>query len=305
MSEYTIIDAHVHTFQTRGIGLQAKQGNTRTDYAGTLDELLPTMEKAGISKAVVVNMLPLAEMRNAALAKLPGDLSESKRHEALREIDARMLGRLERRNYWTCDTAKGNPNLVPFINLDPLMDESTMTAELLDKVNNHGARGIKLHPGSQQFFPSDHRLWPAYETAQRLRLPVIFHAGIFPAISVQYAQPKNFIEVLESFPNLTLVMAHLGMGFLNEVTSMAKTYSNLVFDCAAIISITATEGEFSDSQISGLIKKVGVDRVMFGSDFPWYDPAEAVARLLRLDFGEQEKRMLLAENAVRIYRLSS
>lgn len=303
MSEYTIIDAHIHTYQTREIGLQAKQGSTRTDYAGTLDEWLPIMEKAGIARAVMVNMLPLADMRNAALAKLPNDLSESKRRQALMEIDARMIGRLERRNSWTCGIARENPTLIPFINLDPLMDESTMIAELLDKVNNHGARGIKLHPASQQFFPGNHRLWPAYETAQRLRLPVIFHAGVFP-VSVQYARPKNFVEVLESFPNLTLVMAHLGMGFPDEVTSMAKTYPNLMFDCSAIISATATEGEFSDSQITGLVKKIGVDRVIFGSDFPWYDPAEAVARLLRLDFSEQEKRMLLAENAVRIYGLS-
>ena len=40
MSEYLIIDAHVHTYQTREIGLQAKQGSTTTDYAGTIDELL-------------------------------------------------------------------------------------------------------------------------------------------------------------------------------------------------------------------------------------------------------------------------
>jgi len=98
-------------------------------------------------------------------------------------------------------------------------------------------------------------------------------------------------------------MAHLGMGFLNEVTSMAQTYPNLAFDCSAIISAIPAEGEFSDSQITGLIKKIGVERVMLGSDFPWYDPAEAMARLLRLDFSEQEKRLLLAGNAVRIYRL--
>ena len=303
MAEYLIIDAHVHTYQTREIGLQAKQGSNVTDYGGTLDELLPIMERGGISKAVMVNVLPVADMRDAALAKLPREIPQAEREEALKEIDARILGRLERRNSWTCNLTKENPSLVPFINLDPLMDEHTMTAEILDKVNNQGARGIKLHPGVQHFFPNDRRLWPAYQTAQQLGLPVIFHAGLF-GTPIQYAQPKNFDEVLASFPNLTLVMAHLGMGFFDEVTSLARTYPNLQFDCCAIINHTEAERGLSDAALTALIKDIGVERVMFGSDFPWFDPALAIERLLGLDFSEQEKRLLLAENAIRIYKLT-
>jgi predicted TIM-barrel fold metal-dependent hydrolase len=302
MSEYLIIDAHVHTYQTREIGLQAKQGNTITDYAGTLDELLPIMEKAKISRAVMVNMLPLAEMKKAAEDKLPEDLSHSQRDDALREIDTRMLGRLERRNAWTCNLARENPSLIPFINLDPLQDEATMTAELLDKVNNHGARGIKLHPGSQWFYPNDRRLWPAYRSAQDMKLPVIFHAGRFMSPET-YSRPNNFVEVLESFPDLTLVMAHIGIGYEDEAIALARDYSNLLFDCSAIIGSTSPDGGVTEERLTAIIKEIGVERVMFGSDFPWYDPADSVARLLRLDFSEEEKRLLLAENAIRIYRL--
>lgn len=303
MAEYLVIDAHVHTYQTRDIGLQAKQGSNATDYGGTLDELLPVMEMAGISRAVMVNMLPLAEMRDAALAKLPAGLSQAEREAALKEIDTRMLGRLERRNSWTCSLAKENSSLVPFITLDPLMDEHTMTAEILDKVNKQGAKGIKLHPAVQRFFPNDRRLWPAYQTAQQLGLPIICHSGTF-LTPFQYAQPKNFDEVLASFPNLTLVMAHLGMSFFDETVSLARTYPNLQFDCSGIISHDEAEEGLSDAELIALIKEIGVERVMFGSDFPWFDPASAVERLIRLDFSEQEKRLLLAENALRIYKLS-
>lgn len=302
MSEYLIIDAHLHTYQTREIGLQAKQNHTVTDYGGTIDELFPIMEKANISKAVMVNMLPLAEMKKAAVERLPEDLSQSQRDEALREIDARMLGRLERRNAWTCNLAREYPNLIPFINLDPLQDEATMTAELLDKVNNHGARGIKLHPGAQWFYPNDRGLWPAYRTAQEMKLPVIFHAGRF-ASPETYSRPKNFAEVLESFPQLTLVMAHIGTGYEDEAITLAREYSNLMFDCSAIISNTTPDGDVTEERLTAIIKEIGVERVMFGSDFPWYDPADSLERLLRLDFSEEEKQLLLAENTIRIYRL--
>ncbi len=302
MVEYLIIDAHVHTYQTREIGLQAKQGSNITDYAGTPEELLPIMKQAEVWHAVMVNMLPFAEMREAALAKLSAGLSDTERQEAIKEIDIRMLGRLERRNAYTCNLAKEHPSLIPFINLDPLMEEDAMITEILDKVNNHGAKGIKLHPSSQRFFPNNRRLWPAYRTAQQLRLPVIFHAGTF-ATTIQYAQPKNFFEVLQSFPDLTLVMAHLGQGFLNEAISLANTYPNLQFDCSAIISGVAAES-VSDTDLTAVMKEIGVERIMFGSDFPWFDPLESIERLLRLDFSEREKQQLLSENAIRIYKLS-
>lgn len=303
MADYYIIDAHVHTYQTREIGLQAKQGSDVTDYGGTPDELLSLMERANISKAVMVSMLPVGDMRDAALAKLPSGLSQSKREEALKEIDARMFDRIKRKNSWTCSVAKENPGLVPFITLDPSMDKDAMIDEIQDKVKNEGAKGIKLHPGSQHFFPNDRRLWPAYQIAQRLGLPIISHAGSF-STPIQYAQPNNFKEVLDSFPNLTLVMAHVGKGFFDEATSLAKAYPNLQFDCSNIISNTEGEERLSDADFTALIREVGVERVMFGSDFPWYDPAIAIERLLGLDFSEKEKRLLLGENAVRIYKLS-
>lgn len=303
MADYLIIDAHVHTYQSREIGLQAKQGSNITDYAGTVDELLPIMDKAGISKAVMVNMLPLADMRDAAIANLPDGLSPPEREAAVKEIDSRMLGRLERRNSWSCGITRDNPNLLSFITLDPLMDERTMVDEILDKVNTQGATGIKLHPGSQRYFPNDRRLWPAYRTAQQLGLPIITHSGSFAA-PFPYTQPSNFEEVLKAFPDLTLVMAHLGMGFFDESTSLARAYPNLQFDCCAIIGHTEAEGGLSDTDLTALIKEIGVERVMFGSDFPWYDPADSIDRLLRLDFSESEKRLLLGENAMRILKLS-
>ena len=261
------------------------------------------MERAGISKVVMVTVLPVANMRDAALARLPKELSKVEREEALKEIDTRMLDRLERRNSWTCSLTTENPNLVPFINLDPLMDEGTMTTEIQDKVSNQGAKGIKLHPGVQRFFPNDRRLWPAYQTAQQLGLPVICHSGTSDT-PIQYAEPNNFIEVLDSFPGLTLVMAHLGVGFFDEAISLARTYPNLQFDCCAIISSTEAERGLSNTELTALIKEIGVERVMFGSDFPWHDPAIAIERLLRLDFSEPEKRLLLGENALRIYKLT-
>ena len=302
MPAYSIVDAHVHTYQSREIGLQAQQGNDRTNYAGLPEELLPIMKRAGIGRAVMVNMLPLAEMRKAAIEKLPAGQPLDGRKAALAKIDRRMLGRLERRNTWTCQLAVEHPQLVPFVNLDPLQDEAAVRAELADKVDRQGARGIKLHPGSQWFYPDDRRLWPIYGAARERGLPIVFHSGRFVSPQ-QYARPKHFADVLQAFPGLTVVMAHLGLGWTDEALELAATYPDLMFDCSAIISQVEPTGEMTPERLTGIIRQAGVERVMFGSDFPWFDPAEAVERALELGMSQAEKQLLLAENAVRIFRL--
>ena len=303
MTDYLIIDAHVHTYPTAEIGLQAKQGDTRSDYCGTIDELLPIMEKGGISRAIMVNMTPVADMKDAALASLPETLSEKERLEAEREIDLRLISRLERRNLWTCQVAKENARLIPFIGIDPVMSPEAMRNEILDKVRNHGARGIKLQGAAQRFYPYDLRLYLAYGTAVELGLPIIFHSGGREPLS-QFALPQHFAQVASTFPQLTIVLAHVGLGYWDQAIALAKSCPSVNFDCSAAIGMSEAEGGLPDDGLVFVIREIGVERVMFGSDYHWFDPIQSIERLLRLDLRREEKRLILGENAVRIYRIS-
>ena len=101
MPDYPIIDTHVHTFPRPEIGWQAQGGLGRSGHAGTIEELLPLMREGNIAKAVMVNMTPVFEMRQAALAKLPPDLSPGQRTDAEERIRLDLIGRLQRRNAWT------------------------------------------------------------------------------------------------------------------------------------------------------------------------------------------------------------
>ncbi|MFH1626405.1 MAG: amidohydrolase family protein, partial [Pseudomonadota bacterium] len=55
--------------------------------------------------------------------------------------------------------------------------------------------------------------------------------------------------------------------------------------------------------ITGLIRALGSERVFFGSDFPWYEPSDCVQGILKLDLSEQEKRLIMGENAMRVFKL--
>lgn len=294
MSALTVIDAHVHTYPSPQIGLQATGGMNFSGCAGTVQELLALMAVGGIDKAVMVNMTPVADMREAALASGKGPYEE---------VARQMVDRMKRRNAWTCQVGREHPSLVPFISLDPSMGPDDAAAEVRTRADE-GARGIKLHPSAQRFNPDDRNLWAAYEEAQSLGLPVISHGGLFlgdPETS-DHSRPRAFERVLAAFPRLTLVVAHLGQGYIEESVAMAEKHSNLCFDCSAAVNGTV-EGGMSDEEAASVIKRIGVERVLFGSDWPWFHPLRDVERIESLPLSNAEKRLVLGENARRILGL--
>jgi predicted TIM-barrel fold metal-dependent hydrolase len=294
MTDYFVIDAHVHTYKTPEIGLQAMAGSGQADCNGTPQELLGIMREAGISKAVQVNMTPVREMYEAAIEKLP----EEDRKRGHLEIAGKMGERLKRRNRWTCEMAREHPELVAFPSVDPLMNTEEMVAELESCARECGASGIKLHPAEGHYFPRDERMWPVYAKAQELALPIITHGGLFMMSPDEpYTRPSNFEQILQSFPELTLVVAHMGHGFWDESVELAKKYSNVYFDTSAVVSGVEHLKVLSDDDATELIRQLGVERVMFGSDYPWFNPAIDLKRFLRLPLTPAEKEKILGENA--------
>lgn len=296
MADYFVVDAHVHTYKTPEIASQAMGGTGQAGCIGTPEDLVKILHEAGISKAVQVNMTPMREMVEAAIEKLP----ESERKAKHPEIISKMGERVKRRNRWTCEMAKEHPELIAFPTVDPLMPVDEMVAEV-EAFRPLGAKGIKIHPAEGRFFPRDERLWPVYAKAQELGLPIISHGGQFMMYSaVPYTQPTNFEPILESFPKLKLVIAHMGHGYWDESVFLAEKYSNVYFDTSAVVSSVEDVQVLTDEGAADLIRRLGVDRVMFGSDYPWFNPAMDLKRFLRLPLTPAEKGKVLGENARRI-----
>ena len=304
MPDYPIVDAHVHTYPRPEVGWQAQSGAGLSGHAGTVEELVALMREGNISHAVMVNMTPVFEMREAALDRLPPDLSPVKRERVDAEIIREVLGRLQRRNAWTCAVARENPGLVPFISLDPAMGEATLVAEVEERARE-GARGIKLHPANQRFFPNDRRLWPAYAKAQELGLAIITHSGAVALLEdpEQHTHPRNFRDVLLEFPGINLVFAHMCRGFSDEVADVMQDFPNAYLDTSGAISGIANPFAIPDDEAMAMIRRVGSDRVLFGSDWPWHHPIKDAQRIDRLPLGTEEKRLIFYENAQRVLGL--
>jgi len=298
MAEFEIIDAHLHTYPTAEIGLQAMDGRGRAGYTGTIDELLGVMKDGGISKSVMLNLTPQPDMREAALARLP----EAERERARTEINEKIIARTIRRNQWTCDVAREHPELIPCINLDLEMTAERMREEILDKVKNHGAKGIKMQPANQRFFPADEPVQTVYQTALELGIPVFCHAGKFQN-APDYARPAKFADVLAQYSNLTFILAHIGHGYEEECVELAASYPNVSFDLSACISGSEAPDTMGDEEAVALLRKIGVEKIMFGTDYPWYDPIRDSQRIISMPLTDDEKRLILSENAKRILKI--
>ncbi len=303
MNEFEVIDAHVHTYKTPEIGRQALSGFDASGCCGTPQELVPIMQQAGIRQAVQCNMTPARTMFEAALLGLPADQTEAARPALLEKIS----DRIRRRNEWTCRMAQEQPGLVAFISVDPIMGQEAMVAEVEDKIDHGGARGLKIHPGEGRFFPDDPSLGPVCKTMVERGLPIISHGGLDIANpDPSYTRPSAFARVAQQYPDLTLVIAHLGKNFFDESVQMAGKYPNIFFDTSAVIpgdengEPLLKENALSNSEAVELIRKIGIERVMFGSDYPWFHPRWDLKRFLKLDFSKDEKEALLGGNANKI-----
>jgi len=174
---------------------------------------------------------------------------------------------------------------------------------LREMVESHGAGGIKVHPVVQRFMPDDPRMGAIYRTCVEFGVPVLSHAGSAKA-NARFADPASFAPVLEAFPDLTLVLAHLGGARWSQTAEFARAFPQVTFDLSEIVEWTGAPNAPTREDLARLIRDVGPARVMLGTDFPWYDLGRTVDLVMDLPLlATEEKEAILGMNAARILRL--
>jgi predicted TIM-barrel fold metal-dependent hydrolase len=304
MREWPIIDTHTHTFPTREVGRQAIQALPHPGASGIVEDLLPDLAAAGFARAVMLNFTPTGEMREENLVREGKGWAPARWGALEEDVRQRIVGRVQRRNAWTLDVARRHPALIPFIGVDPRMGEEGMVTEL-EACLGQGARGIKFHCSTQRSYPTDPTLPAVYRLAEARGVPVVFHSGWHPlgCHLSDYARPARFAGIAEAFPRLTIVLAHIGLGWQEEAVALAQRFPNVYFDSCLAITGTWEPPPLADDEIVSLLRQVGVDRVMFASDWPLCVPLKERRRVEGLALDDTERRLLFHENAERILRI--
>jgi uncharacterized protein len=299
---------YAHVYRTAEIGRQAMQGCARPQrWEGVIDELRATMRDSGVWRTVIATITPTQTMREKALALLPPDLSHQSRQKAEAEVREGMLQRIDHNNLWGCEVGRTYPEFLPFINLDPiLMDAVTIRQKVRDTVSK-GARGIVLLPGLHGFYGNDRRVWPIYEMAQSFQLPILSQTGdagpLPPGGRGHWGRPRYFGDVAASFPKLRLILGHLGKGYESEIAVLTRRYPNVYTETSMRLSGLDEAGKWTPAEAVTWFRLIGIDRILFGTKWPLFDPQRDIDTVHKLPLTPEEKRKILGENAKRALQL--
>jgi predicted TIM-barrel fold metal-dependent hydrolase len=115
-----------------------------------------------------------------------------------------------------------------------------------------------------------------------------------------WGHPRHFAEVFRSYPDVPVQLAHLGMGAEDEVARLARKYPNIYADLAMRLG-GPVPVPFRPTDLLQQIRAIGVDHVLFGTNYPLVAQADYVAALRGLGLGESELSRVGWENATRLY----
>jgi len=307
------VDTHLHMYPSRAEGEWWKTGYEVWEYgegsvqwsadAGTLEETTAALGRGGFAHGVVLNLFAAGAFRQQYESTLPPQADATERARALAEFDATTGERYLAFNRWLVDTLAGVPALTGFVAMDPWALPPQRNVAHLREMAERGARGVKLHPVLQKFEPNDPRLHPVYQACTEMGLTVLSHTG--PARDGEpFAEVPAFAPMLAEFPGLTVVLAHLGGGKWQDTLAVARAFPKVAFDLCEIIEWAGAPGAPTAAELATLIRDIGPERVVLGSDYPWYEPAHTAELVESLPvLSRAEKDAILGENAARILRL--
>lgn len=162
----------------------------------------------------------------------------------------------------------------------------------IEQIISLGLKGVKLHPDVQQFKIDDYRCLKIYEKCEG-RLPILMHTG---DKRYDFSNPNRLKPILEIFTGLTVIGAHLGGWSIWEKAARELCgFGNFYVDCSS--SLYALD----KTTATGIIQEYGSERVLFGTDYPMWEPKAELARFDSLPLTEKERQDILWKNAVRLF----
>lgn len=159
----------------------------------------------------------------------------------------------------------------------------------VDHIISLGLRGVKMHPDTQLFNIDDPRLYPMYEAIEG-KLPVYLHTGDY---RYDYSHPRRLRKVLSDFPKLQAVAAHLG-GW-----SVQDDAQECLRDTDCLVDVSSSLMFMEPEKAVKYIRAFGVERVMFGSDFPLWDPDKEAESFFSLPLTDDEFEHIAHKTAER------
>ena len=286
-----LIDFHAHAFPDELAGkvipMIADKAAIRYYTEATNTSLLKSMEIAGIDMSVV---LPV--------------VTKPSQHITINET-AKYINE------------KYFPRLLSFGGIHP---DNENYREILKGLIRDGIKGIKLHPLYQGVAIDDIRNLRIIENACKLGMIVVIHAGRDLSFPGDLVSPERISRMLDEIHPDKMVLAHMGSyaqwDEVYDILCGRGAYLDTSFALNPVRPMTDSEEglkrlkenpilvpSLTQEKFIKMVKKNGVDRILFASDSPWCDQKETY-ELVNLCLEEKDKNAVFFENALKLLDLS-
>lgn len=233
-----IIDAHVHVFPDKlfqAIWSWFDQHGWQVRYKISSEEILRLLKEQEIERFVLLNYAHRPRISEAL-------------------------------NAWTFDFCKSHPEAIPF---GAIHHDDEDLDHIIDRCfKEYEFKGLKYHCHVTGVRPDDERLFPIYEKLIEYDRVITLHGGMGPSLKGYKESTKDisgvrFVQnLLKKFPNLKIIIPHLGADEFDEFFELMEEYPNLWMDNTMSLS-----GFFPVEIPWDKIERYS-DRILYGSDFP-------------------------------------
>jgi predicted TIM-barrel fold metal-dependent hydrolase len=202
-------------------------------------------------------------------------------------------------NDWSAEFAAAHPGVLQSATFYPEPEAPVYVAEALAR----GARIFKVHVQVGGFDPRNPVLDAVWGRLEKTGTPVVIHCGSGPRAG-EHTGPGPVTGLLERYPRLQLVIAHLGMPEYPAFMELAERFERVHLDTTMFATdFTEKLMPFDRADLPRLAALR--DKVLLGTDFPTipYPYAHQLAALHRLDLGEEWLRAVLWGNGARLLGL--
>jgi len=266
-----LLDCHTHFFPdenaARYVKMIEENCGIKARSDGRLSSQIANMDKEGVALSV-----------NAPVTMNP---------EKVGKVNRMMV-----------EFNKKQHRVISFGSMHPKYGNYGDFGEEIKFLADSGIKGIKMHPEYQDFYPDDGIMKGIYEACIKNNIIVMFHSGADAAYDFYstHGTPKRMAQVAETYKELKLILAHLG-GF----RMWDGVYRNLVGK--NVYLDTALAFELDDEGMKNIITEHGVDRILFGSDYPWGGPLETKQRIEKIIEKEEDREKIFHLNAEKMLKI--
>ena len=202
-------------------------------------------------------------------------------------------------NSWSAEFASRHSDCLHTATFYPEETAGVYVRDALDA----GAQVFKSHIQVGEYDPGHPLLDSVWGALSEAQVPTVIHCGSGP-VAGDFTGPGPVAGVLERFPDLPLIVAHMGMNDYSEFLDLAEKYPNVYLDTTMAFTDFVEESMPFPPSERGRLADLG-DKILLGTDFPNipYPYPHQLEALARLEMGEDWLRAVWHGNAARLFRI--